>query len=69
MLSGTPILAKPIEVYPILNALRPDLICSLKNFIGRYCDPKKTPFGIDNSGSSNAKELHFILSHVFYLFN
>jgi len=63
LLSGTPILAKPVEIYPLLKALRPDIFSSFKAFGTRYCDPKNTAFGVDWSGASNSKELHFIISN------
>ena len=64
LLSGTPILAKPVEAYPLLNALRPDVFHSFKEFGTRYCNPIARPFGIDWSGSSNSRELHFMLSRL-----
>ncbi len=62
LMTGTPLLAKPYEGYPLLYALRPDLFCYFKKFAYRYCDPQPTPFGINWSGTSNTKELHWILS-------
>ena len=62
LMTGTPLLAKPFEGYPLLYALRPDLFCYFKKFAYRYCDPQPTPFGITWSGTSNTKELHWILS-------
>jgi SWI/SNF-related matrix-associated actin-dependent regulator 1 of chromatin subfamily A len=65
LLSGTPILSKPVEIYPLLKALRPDIFTGFKAFGTRYCNPKQTPYGIDWSGLSNSKELHFVLNNVF----
>ena len=62
LMTGTPLLAKPYEGYPLLYALRPDIFCYFKKFAYRYCDPQPTPFGINWSGTSNTKELHWILS-------
>ena len=62
LMTGTPLLAKPYEGYPLLYALRPDIFCYFKKFAFRYCDPQPTPFGITWSGTSNTKELHWILS-------
>lgn len=64
LLSGTPILAKPVEIYPLLKILRPDLFRSFKPFGSRYCDPKPTPFGIDWNGAINSKELNYILNNL-----
>ena len=62
LMTGTPLLAKPYEGYPLLYALRPDLFGYFKKFAYRYCDPQPTPFGISWSGTSNTKELHWLLS-------
>ena len=62
LMTGTPLLAKPLEGYPLLYALRPDLFSYFKKYAYRYCDPQPTPFGINWSGTSNTKELHWILS-------
>ena len=40
LLSGTPILAKPAELFTILKCLRPDIFSIFKQFGVRYCDPK-----------------------------
>ena len=67
MLSGTPILSKPNEVFETLKALRPDLFSDFKTYASRYCDPKKTKYGTDYSGTSNSKELHYILSNMMII--
>ena len=64
LITGTPILAKPVELYPLLNMLRPDLFHSFSTFGNRYCDPKRNFFGMDWTGSSHPKELNFILKHI-----
>ena len=64
LLTGTPILAKPMEIYPLLNALRPDFFYSFKDFGSRYCNPIMTVYGINWTGISNSKELHFMLSKI-----
>lgn len=64
LLTGTPILAKPVEIYPILHILRPDVFRSTLAFYNRYCDPKPTHFGMDYSGASNTRELNFMLQKV-----
>ena len=62
IMTGTPLLAKPYEGYPLLYALRADIFFYFKKFAYRYCDPQPTPMGINWSGTSNTKELHWILS-------
>ena len=62
LLSGTPLLSRPVEGYTALSCLRPDIFTSFMPYGKRYCDPKLTQFGLNWSGASNTKELHFILS-------
>ena len=65
LLTGTPILAKPMEIFPLLHILRPDKFKGFKEFGSRYCDPKILRFGvIDWSGSANSRELNSILNRL-----
>ena len=65
LLTGTPILAKPMEIFPLLHILRPDKFKGFKEFGTRYCDPKILRFGlVDWSGSSNSRELNSILNKL-----
>lgn len=42
LLTGTPILSMPIEVWNILNCLRPDIFSVFNHYASRYCDPKNS---------------------------
>ena len=64
LLSGTPALARPLELYTQVDAVQPGLFQSFSAFTKRYCNPKWTPFGVDLSGSSNLEELHEHLRHI-----
>ena len=64
LLTGTPILSRPVELYPLLTMLRPDLFHNFSIFGNRYCDPKRNFFGVDWTGSSCAKELNYILKNI-----
>ena len=65
LLTGTPILAKPMEIFPLLHILRPDKFKGFREFGTRYCDPKVLKFGlVDWSGSSNSRELNSILNKL-----
>jgi len=62
LLSGTPMLARPIEMFNHLRMLRPDIFNNYFSFADRYCDPKEGAYGKDYSGSSNVRELHLSLA-------
>ena len=40
LLSGTPMLARPIELFNCLKMLRPDVFSDFPAFVNRYCNPK-----------------------------
>lgn len=57
-LSGTPILNRPVELWPLLQCLDPDGLG--KNFFAfakRFCAAKKNRFGWDFTGASGLEEL------------
>lgn len=58
-LSGTPIVNRPIELYPVIKSLCPEAIDNMTYFeFGvHYCDGFKNNFGWDFNGASNLKEL------------
>ena len=64
LLSGTPILSRPLEGYTILSCLRPDIFYNFYPYGERYCNPILTKFGVNWSGASNTKELHFIFKSL-----
>lgn len=60
-LTGTPILNKPIELWPILSRLRPDVFGNKLEFETRFCNRHWNGFAFDVSGSSNEEELQELL--------
>ncbi len=46
-ISGTPILNKPVEIWPLLQALAPETWKDFFPFALRYCDAHKAPAGRD----------------------
>ena len=64
LLTGTPMLGRPMELYNLVHILRPDLFPSFREFGFRYCDPRVSYFGTDWGNSSNVDELHLILSNT-----
>lgn len=57
LLTGTPILNRPIEAYPLLKAIAPEQFGNWKHFTDRYCDAQQTRYGLDITGASNLGEL------------
>uniref|UniRef100_A0A7S3QB74 Uncharacterized protein n=1 Tax=Chaetoceros debilis TaxID=122233 RepID=A0A7S3QB74_9STRA len=64
LLSGTPALAKPVELWAQLNCVDQDLFGSYTSFTKKYCNARRGRFGYDVSGLSNADELHEKLKQV-----
>jgi len=60
-LSGTPMLNRPIEMFPVLNILRPVIFRSRFKYALRYCDGKRNRWGWDFAGVSHSDELHELL--------
>lgn len=61
LLSGTPALSRPVELFPQLNAISPILFPDYRQYVERYCGAFYGPFGYDVSGHSNLSELHTLL--------
>ncbi|RKO97469.1 hypothetical protein CXG81DRAFT_12522, partial [Caulochytrium protostelioides] len=61
MLSGTPALSRPMELYTQVTALVKLAFPSMGQYGQRYCDAKMTHFGMDYSGSSHLGELYWFL--------
>lgn len=65
LVTGTPALNRPIELFSQLYMLRPAYIKNYTAYAKRYCNGKTTPFGYDDRGSSNTHELNWILNTAF----
>jgi len=61
-LSGTPLVNRPIELWPILSLLRPSVFRSRWDFGQQFCGARYTPWGWDYRGASNIGELHRLLT-------
>jgi SNF2 family DNA or RNA helicase len=65
LLTGTPVLNRPVELFPLVHAIAPLEFPSFQDYANQYCEPKSKmiytkgrPITIqDYSGSSNLKEL------------
>lgn len=60
-ISGTPVLSKPIDIFPVLNILNRKRWPSKWDFAKKYCGLTHNGFGWDYTGASNTEELHDIL--------
>lgn len=67
LLSGTPALSRPSELYSQLSFLDEHFFGNFINYSKRYCDGKTTNFGWDASGQSNLQELGILLNHKFMI--
>ena len=57
-LTGTPILNRPVELWPIVSALDPEEFSDFWAFAKLYCKPTKNRFGWEFKGATNLDELH-----------
>jgi SWI/SNF-related matrix-associated actin-dependent regulator 1 of chromatin subfamily A len=65
MLSGTPAMSRPKELFSQLHILKPDLFRYWGTYAQHFCGARLTPWGWDYNGMSNGKELARILrEHV-----
>ncbi|XP_003741169.2 SWI/SNF-related matrix-associated actin-dependent regulator of chromatin subfamily A-like protein 1 [Galendromus occidentalis] len=67
LLSGTPALSRPVELYPQIRCLALKHLPSIYDFAARYCNARETRFGLDMSGSSNLEELHILLKAIIMI--
>ncbi|CAH2093175.1 unnamed protein product [Euphydryas editha] len=67
LLSGTPALSRPAELYTQLALIEPRLFPSFTEYGKRYCAGKQTSFGWDMTGQSNLPELQIILQKRFLI--
>lgn len=60
LLTGTPVLNRPVELYPHFKALVPEILgpySSYRRYADRYCAAYENKWGLDVSGASNLGEL------------
>ncbi len=60
-LTGTPVLNRPIELFPVLRSMGLPQASDFFKFARRYCAGQRTSFGFDASGASNLDELQTVL--------
>jgi len=57
-LGGTPLKSRPMELFNILNLIRPDKYRSRMKYAFRYCKPERRPWGWEFKGADHLDELH-----------
>lgn len=67
MLSGTPALSRPFELFTQLSMVAPSLFPRQKDYGLRYCSGRRDRFGWNFRGASNLKELGIILEETVML--
>ncbi len=60
-LTGTPIVNRPVELFPTLNYLDPKTFPSFFKFAMRYCGAFQSGWGWDFTGATNLEELQTLL--------
>ena len=65
LLSGTPILSRPVELYNGLNLIDPYVWNDWHEYTKKYCDGHQGYFGWDARGATNISELHSLISKYF----
>lgn len=67
LLSGTPALSRPIELYSQMNAIDPKFFPNMSDFGIRYCGGVKNNYGWDFTGCTNTEELKLVLEEKFMI--
>lgn len=65
LLSGTPLLSRPSELFSLLNIIDQKTWNNWYDFARRYCAMHRTRWGVDTSGASNIEELHKRIKRYF----
>lgn len=67
LLSGTPALSRPLELFPIISAIDKSIFPKFFEYGKRYCNGRKVGHWYDYKGSSNLEELNYLLNKTFML--
>lgn len=67
MITGTPALSRPKELYPQIEALFDSNFLTSFEYKKRYCAAILGQFGLDDNGSSNLKELNYLLKKTIMI--
>ena len=67
ILTGTPILNRPVEGFSLFHYLDPIEFKSFMSYAKKYCDAQHTRWGWDFSGASNTKQLQDKIRSLFMI--
>lgn len=67
LMTGTPALNRPCELYSQMYAIRPQHVRSYHQFAVRFCNGKRTRYGFDDRGTSNSEELRWLLKKEYMI--
>lgn len=67
LISGTPALSMPVELYPLISAIDKSLYPNFAEYGKRYCNGRKIKHWYDYKGCTNAEELFFVLNKALML--
>lgn len=65
LLSGTPLLSRPVEMFTLLNMIDPKSWNNWYDFTRRYCGGHQGRFGYETGGATNTEELHTRIKRHF----
>jgi len=65
MLTGTPVLSRPIEMYNMLNIIDPKTWNNYYSYATKYCEGRQGYYGFEAKGASNLEELNGRISGYF----
>jgi SWI/SNF-related matrix-associated actin-dependent regulator 1 of chromatin subfamily A len=61
-ISATPIMSRAREFFTVLHLIDPESFSSQSAYKNRYCAPEEGRYGITYNGTTNAEELHALIS-------
>lgn len=63
-MSGTPARTRPVQLWPVLHCINPEVFASFFPFAEYFGAPKETPFGRTYPGATHSEELHLELQKI-----
>lgn len=66
-ITGTPIVNRPVDLWPLVHSLDPVNFSSYDRFTHRYCGARRGRWGWDVSGATNLEELQKLLKSTIML--